>query len=67
VRKSSREEGESKTACTDLSAKEKLEILKDIHVSPIGRHAGIMRIQEIEAVHTLVGFEKCHGKLHYKM
>jgi hypothetical protein len=38
-----REEGESETAYTDLSDKEKLEILKEIHDSPIGGHVGIMR------------------------
>jgi hypothetical protein len=39
----SRGEDESETACRDLSEKEKLEILKEIHDSPIGGHAGIIR------------------------
>jgi len=33
---------ESETVCTVLSEKEKLEILKEIHDSPIGGHAGII-------------------------
>jgi hypothetical protein len=39
-----RGEDESETACTDLSDKEKLEILKEIHDSPIDGHAGIDRM-----------------------
>ena len=31
------------TACTDLSDKEEFEMLKEIHDSPTGRHAGINR------------------------
>jgi hypothetical protein len=38
-----RGEDESETACRDLIEKEKLEILKEIHDSPIGGHAGINR------------------------
>jgi hypothetical protein len=34
---------ESEEAYTDLSEKEKLEILKEIHDSPIGGHAGVTR------------------------
>jgi hypothetical protein len=36
-----RGEDESQTACTDVSEKEKLEILKEIHDSHIGGRAGI--------------------------
>jgi len=36
-----RREDESETACRDLIEKEKLDILKEIHDSPIGGHAGI--------------------------
>jgi hypothetical protein len=38
-----RGEDESETACRDLSEKEKLEILKEIHYSPLGGHTGIVR------------------------
>jgi len=34
---------ESETVCRDLSEKEKLEILKEIHDSPFGGHAVIIR------------------------
>jgi len=34
---------ESGTVCRDLSEKVKLEILKEIHGSPIGGHADIIR------------------------
>jgi len=34
---------ESETVCRDLSEKEKLKILKEIHDSPMGGHAGIVR------------------------
>ena len=34
---------EVQAACTDLSDKEKFEILKEIHDSPIGGHSGINR------------------------
>jgi hypothetical protein len=37
------EEDESQTACRDLNEKEKIEILKEIHDSPTGGHAGINR------------------------
>jgi len=38
-----RGEGESETACRYISGKEKLEISKEIHDSPIGGHAGLNR------------------------
>jgi len=38
-----RGEEESEKACRDLSEKEKLKILKEIHDFPIGGHAGINR------------------------
>jgi len=38
-----KEKDELQTVCRDLSEKEKLEILKEIHDSPIGGHAGIIR------------------------
>ena len=38
-----RGEDESETSCRDVSEKKKLEILKEIHDSPIGGHAGIIR------------------------
>jgi hypothetical protein len=38
-----RGEDELETACTDFSYKEKLEILKEIHDSPVGGHAGMNR------------------------
>ena len=38
-----RGEDESEAACRDLSEKEKSKILKEIHDSPIGGHAGINR------------------------
>jgi hypothetical protein len=36
-------EMKSEPVCKDLSEKEKLEILKEIHDSPLGGHAGINR------------------------
>jgi len=42
--KGNRGEDESETACTDLSDKEKLEILKEIRDFRIGGHAGINRM-----------------------
>jgi hypothetical protein len=53
-----RGEGESETAYRDLSELEKLEILKEIHDSPISGHAGINHIPQIEAIYKLAGYEK---------
>jgi hypothetical protein len=49
-------EDKSQTACGDLSEKEKLEILKEIHDSSIGGHAGINR-----TYHKLKQFINWHG------
>jgi len=42
----------------------KLEILKEIHGSPIGGHAGINHTYRKLTVHKLAGHEKYCGKVY---
>jgi len=50
---------ELETACDGSSDKEKLEILKEIHDSPIGGHVGINRTyRKLKQFNKLAGYEK---------